>query len=440
MKNNRPNILFLLPDQHRGDWIPGMDPTLPIHMPYLESLMGEGVTFSRTVSSSPLCAPARACLASGRRYENCGVRDNSENYPLDKPTFYQALRAAGYSVGGVGKFDLHKPAHWWGLDGFLEDLKTLGFTHAVDNAGKIDAVTSGKVTPSDPYMLALEQRGLRKYHVADMEQRGQKTHPTLLPEDLYCDNWVSDNGLRMLEAFPRDSPWFLQVNFTGPHSPFDVTVEMKKRWEHTEFPEPIAWTQGKRIQAIRQNYGAMLENIDRNIGRMLSWLREHGQLENTLIVYSSDHGDMLGDFNKFGKCQPEKGSVGIPLVISGPGVQKGLRSSALVELQDLAATFSDYAQADARAFKESVSLRPVLEGRDCQHRKVIVSALNPVSCKPDQRSWRMAEDNRWKLVLEADGRGTLFNLSTDPEEAHPAENPEAFYRMKAELLQETGPF
>ncbi len=428
----RPNILFLIPDQHRGDWIPG-NPNVALRMPNLERLMKEGMTFPNTVSPSPLCAPARACLASGRRYEGCGVRDNTDNYPLDLPTFYNCLKNAGYSVGGVGKFDLHKPVHWWGLDGFIDDLRTLGFTHAIDNAGKIDAVNSAKDSPKDPYMKALDDRGLREYHVEDMLSRGQKTHPTKLPDELYCDNWLSDNGLRMLDAFPKDRPWFLQVNFTGPHAPFDVTKDMRKRWEGVKFPAPIAWAGDDHIQDICQNYAAMLENIDANIGRMLAWLEKEGQLDNTLIVYSSDHGDMLGDFNKFGKCQPEKASVGIPLVVKGPGVQKGIRSCALVELQDLAATFADYGEADSTALQDSLSLRPVLEGKTSGHRSYITSALSPhrKTRNPGQRQWRMVEDGRWKLILEEDGSSRLFDLETDSTEEHPVEHLEITDRLKA---------
>jgi arylsulfatase len=182
----KPNILFLFPDTHRGDWMPydesvfkemGMS-GLPLRMPHMESLMNQGVTFTQTVSSSPLCAPARACLASGLRYDKTGVKGNMHNYPLDRLTFYSVLKENGYRVGGVGKFDLHKPTHWWGLDGWIDELGTLGFTDAVDNAGKIDAVNSGRTEPKDPYMKFLYDRGLAEIHLKDLKNR--VTAPSLM--------------------------------------------------------------------------------------------------------------------------------------------------------------------------------------------------------------------------------------------------------------------
>jgi len=121
--NQKLNILFFCPDQHRGDWIPynqkslermGIE-NLPIKMPNLKKIMDEGVTFTRTITPSPLCAPARASLASGLRYNKCPVKDNEDKYPLDLKNFYSVLKENGYRVGGVGKFDLNKPSYWWGL-------------------------------------------------------------------------------------------------------------------------------------------------------------------------------------------------------------------------------------------------------------------------------------------------------------------------------------
>ncbi len=437
MNKKTPNILLLLPDQHRGDWVPRIG-YVKARMPNLQKLMETGTTFSRAITPSPLCAPARACLASGRRYPNCGVRDNSDCYPLNLRTFYSELRDGGYSVGGVGKFDLHKPVHWWGLDGFIDDLRTLGFTHAIDNAGKMDAVASGKMEPKDPYMKALDDRGWREYHVKDMTDRGLKTHPTKLPEDLYCDNWLSENAIDMLNTFSRENPWFLQVNFTGPHAPFDVTSGMQEPWKNVSFPDPIHW-QGdeETIQKVQQNYAAMLENIDRNIGRILSWLEEHGEMDNTLIVYSSDHGDMLGDFNKFGKCQPENASIGIPMVISGPGVCRNVVSDALVELQDLAKTFTDYAGLNPESLEESVSLRPVLEGRRKEHRPYSLSALNPhtanLKAKGNQRVWQVVQNKEYKMIMEVDGTARIFDVQADPKEVSPVSRPEIEAELKAHL-------
>lgn len=420
MNQTRPNILFLFPDTHRGDWMPyapevfdrlGLEQPA-IRMPQMERLMADGMTFTHAMTPSPLCAPARACLASGLRYDKCGVADNAADYPLNQRTFYSVLKQTGYSVGGVGKFDLHKATHWWGLDGWIDDLGTLGFTEGIDNAGKIDAIISGKTSPKDPYMKFLYDRGLAQLHIEDMSGRGNCTDPTELPEDAYCDNWLTQNGIRMLRDFPADKPWFLQVNFTGPHGPWDITREMKQAWEEAQLPGAAACSlDAAQINAIRQNYAAMLENIDRNIGMLLDEVRKRGEWENTYVVYASDHGDMLGDLDKFGKCLPERGSVSVPLVVRGPGVRPGAYSEAMVELQDLAGTFVDWAGGTMPEAIDAISLGPVLAGQAKEHRTYQVSEL----CWRG-RHWKMAADRTHKLIREEDSGMRLYDLSDDPME------------------------
>lgn len=423
----RPNMLFLFPDSHRGDWMPYGEPALrrlgmwrlPLRMPNVERLMARGVAFTRAITPSPLCAPARACLAAGLRYERCGVADNGADYPLEQRTFYSALRDSGYRVGAVGKLDLHKASYTWGPTGWSDELRRLGFTDAVDNAGKIDAIVSGRDAPRDPYMKYLYDRGLAEAHIADMTQRrGQGTYPTPLPEEAYCDNWLTQNGVAMLERFPRDEPWFLMVNFTGPHGPWDITRRMKEYWRDAVFPPPLGGAADpERANAIRQHYAAMLENIDRNIGLLLDAVRRRGEADDTIVVYASDHGEMLGDFGRYGKCVPYRGSVHIPLVIAGPGIARGIVSEALAELQDLAATFVDFAGGTMEEAADSVSLRPILAGAaaDSAHRAYQLSALH-ADGNHNKFGWELVADGNGKLI-RYDGRETeLFELRGDPWE------------------------
>lgn len=435
---DKPNILFLFPDSHRGDWLPypagifrgmGME-DLPIRMPCLREIMDNGTTFTRAVTPAPLCAPARACLAAGVRYEQCGTPSNASDFPVDRSTYYASLRACGYRVGGVGKLDLHKPTHWWGLDGWIDDLERLGFTDAIDNAGKIDAIVSGRGAPQDPYMNYLYERGLARQHIEDLSMRkGRATAPTPLPEEAYCDNWIGRNALQMLERFPRDQPWFLMVNFTGPHGPWDITRRMKEAWQDVDFPPAHRGVAGseREVNGIRQNYAAMLENIDRNVALIVEEIKRRGEWERTLIVYASDHGELLGDEGRFGKCSPLRGSTHIPLVVSGPGVRGGVCSDALVELQDLAATFVDYAGAGvesddssertAGSFADSHSLRPVLEGRMAKLRDHQRSGLDRDG-RHILASWRMLVEDQFKLVVYEGSAPQLFDLSNDPWERH----------------------
>lgn len=416
MEKKPPNILFFLPDQHRYDWL-GLNPNLPLRTPNIDRLGGSGVNFTNAFTPSPLCAPARASLASGRDYERCGVVNNHQNYPLDLPTYYQALRDSGYRVAGVGKFDLHKdtshPANLdWHLDG-SRLIKEWGFSEGVDNEGKLDGSNSYRIEgkPRGPYLAFLERRGLAQTYVREHEERKKyfDAYTTALPDDAYCDNWVAENGLRFLRGFPTDQPWHLVINFTGPHNPMDVTESMRRRWEDVVLPPPHN-NDNPDPEAMlrnRQNYAAMIENIDRHVGRFIRLVEERGELADTLIIYSSDHGEMLGDHGRWGKGTWYDPSVRIPLVIAGPGVQQGAVSDAFVSLHDLAATFVDYAQAEPMADMEALSLKPLLTGDTGGHREFATSGLN---------DWRMVFDGRYKFVAREGKEPILFDLEEDPLE------------------------
>ena len=413
----RPNILFFLPDEHRPDWL-GSNPALPLRTPNLDRLAAAGVRFPNAVTPSPLCAPARACLASGMDYARCGVPNNKVDYPLDKPTYYQALRGAGYRVGGVGKFDLHKATFDWGWDG-KRSLDRWGFTDGADNAGK--AITRW-ASPElrEPFLAHLYRRGLAEAHLEDYRARHSYTgaRPSPLPDDAYCDNWVAEGGLRVLRAFPAGQPWHLQINFPGPHPPLDPTRSMAERWAGVDFPQPHDCTvlDPETHVRIRRSYAALIENIDRHLGRFLDAVRERGELEHTVVVYSSDHGEMLGDHDLWGKRSYYQPSVGVPFVVSGPGVRRGVVSDALVSLHDAAATFIDYAGAAPLPGMDSRSLRPVLEGRSATHRARVTSAFE---------GWRMTFDGRFKDV-QRDGAPPLrFDLRRDPWECAPLTIPAA---------------
>ena len=304
--SSRPNFLIFSPDQHRYDWL-GTNPAPPLRTPNVNQLAARGVRSTHCVTPSPLCAPARACLASGRDYDH--VPNDKYNYPLDQPTYCQALRdprcpspgrapdgrATGHRVAGVGKFDLHKATLDWGLNG-RRLIEERGFTAGIDKEGKMDAIASyagaegTSPGPKGPYMAHLHARGLAQAHFDDFQaRRGHightRTHVTPLPDKAYADNWISGNGLRFLRGFPQDQPWFLIANFNWPHSPFDVTEAMQRAWRDVRFPSPVDSSQSddSAHQAIRQNYAAMIENIDRQVGRLLEAVQVRGELERTLL-------------------------------------------------------------------------------------------------------------------------------------------------------------
>jgi arylsulfatase A-like enzyme len=435
MKSKSPNFLFLFPDQHRRDWT-SFNPDLPLRTPNLEKLAARGTRFTNAFTPSPVCSPARACLATGREYARCGVRHNGDNTPLTLPTYYRHLRDAGYQVSGTGKFDLHKPDRNWGLDG-KNLLWEYGFTGGIDNEGKGDALTAyfeNGNTPHGPYMQFLQDRGLLEAHLAMYEPHlgtnAWLNFPavTTLPDEAYCDNWVAENAMQCLRDFSHEAPWHLVVNFVGPHGPFDITRSMRSRWEQVELPEPVNSEDPDKAAVLerRQNYAAMIENIDHHVGRLIDLVAERGELENTIIVYSSDHGEMLGDHNRWGKAVWFTAASGIPLVIAGPGVRSGVCTEAMVSLHDLAATFLDFAGAAPLPESDALSLKNLLSGNTDHHRDHLISAL---------QKWQMVFDGRYKAVFHQDQDPMLFDTAEDPNELQniAKHNPHLVMGLRARL-------
>ncbi len=407
-----PNILFFFPDQWRHDWT-GLNPALDIRTPNLERLARAGTAFPDAACASPLCAPSRAALALGVQYSRCPVRNNNDDLPLDRTTVYRLLRDAGVHTTGCGKFDLHKDTYRWGLDG-TTNLDAWGFADGIDNEGKIDAFLSDRKGQRGPYMHYLEERGLREAHLADHEARADDpTRPTPLPEDAYCDNWIGQKGLDLIDRAPAGRPWFLQVNFTGPHAPWDVTERMWESVRDRTLPPPVHSAREGDPQAveIRRNYVAMLENIDRWVGIYLDALAARGELANTLIVFASDHGEMLCDHDLWGKCTWRHASVNVPLIVAGPGVQAGAVCREPTSLIDLAATFLDASSVAIPADWDSRSLGPVLRGEADRVRETVQTGL----AAPKKWDWHMAADREWKLVRTAE-ETLLFDRQADPEE------------------------
>lgn len=410
---DRPNILFFFPDQLRFDWLSN-NPDLPIRTPNLERLQKEGMSFTRTIVASPVCAPSRATLALGLEYDNCPVKGNSDNLPLDATTFYRRLRDSGYHVMGCGKFDLNKGMCTskelaWGLDGkrFLDEW---GFSDGINNEGKGDGRSSGQEKPQGPYIQYLEERGLRLVHLDDFSKRHKTAaFPTPLPEEAYCDNWIAQNGLDLIDQVPDGTPWFLQVNFNGPHGPWDITESMVELYDANDMPHPYGAGDmpAEEYLGVRRNYSAMVENIDRWVGQYLDLLKKRGELENTLIVFSSDHGEMLGDRDEWGKSKPWHPSASVPLTIAGPGVRQSTTCDLPMTILDFTATFLDYAGLDTPDEMDSRSFKALLEGQTDTHREIVISGLN---------NWRLAYDGRFKLVRSKDLGTLLFDLDNDPQE------------------------
>ena len=405
---SRPNVLFICTDQQRPDWI-GMHPDVPVRTPNLERLAARGTWFTDAICPSPVCNPSRACMASGMEYDRCGVHGNNMDYPLDQPTLYGRLRdEAGYHVMGCGKFDL---TSGFPLDSTGDhDVERWGFSTARFNPAKNNTVLRVLADPNreplDPYTVYLADHGLLATHLDDYRHRSRfdddtaasedpswtVTDPTPLPQHAYYDDWITENARELLVAAPTDEPWFLEVDFQNPHHPWDITEEMHRWYREppVEFPAPVDCDlpiDADRHQAVRRNYAAMVEHLDQCVGQLLDAVDERGETDETIVVFTSDHGEQLGDQGLWQKLAPFHASVGVPLVVAGPGVADRDPVSDPVATLDLHATFLDYAGVSAGKI-DSRSMRTCFAG-DPPPRDVVYSGLG---------AWRMVYDGRYKLI------------------------------------------
>jgi choline-sulfatase len=419
--DDQPNVLLFLTDQQRPDWV-GMHPEIPVRTPNIERLAERGVDFSNAVCPSPLCGPSRACLASGMEYENCGMQSHGGEPTFDRDrTLYSRLRDdAGYHVMGCGKV-LDKFYGRRGPNG-RHRIEEFGLSDGVRNRGKWASTNPVADNRDHVYRRALAEADRFEDHERDYDLRDATrrdhfaaTFPTSLPDDLYCDSWLAQNGIDLIDDAPEEKPWFLEVSFVGPHDPMDVTREMFEWYrgdDSVEFPGPAPvgaddGFDGRTHNEIRRNYAAIVENIDRWVGRYLDRLEQRGELEDTLVIFTSDHGEMLGDHGRWKKHSPYQSSVGVPLVTAGPGIEsRSGRCDEPVTTLDLYATILEYAGLDSGEV-DSRSLGPLLRADASTRRECVRSGLGP---------WRMAFDGRYKLVTGYDPSPSEYDLSLGDKE------------------------
>jgi len=325
----------------------------------------------------------------------------------------------------------------WGLSGD-KAKEQWGHNEALFNAGKNQSVLmmekSGE--PRDPYMTFLATRGEAQTHIDDYAQRrGQpgrediffSTFPSKISDEGYFDNWINTNALDLLDGAPTDKPWFLEVHFQNPHHPWDITEKMHQLYRDpdVQFPHPEyadADVTAETHQEVRRNYAAMLEHLDDCLRQMLAKLAQRGELDNTLIVFTSDHGEMLGDYGQWQKLSPLQASIGVPFIVAGPGVLQRAPNNAPITTLDLHATFLDLAGVTPGDV-DSQSMRPLLAGETDHHREVVLSGLS---------AWRLAYDGRYKLIRGYDpakrtGGHNWEPMAVDPEEARQLQRDRPIY-------------
>ncbi len=422
----RPNILFIMDDQHRHDHL-GSAGAYFLQTPNLDRLAARGVRFTQCTTNAPVCAPSRIGLASGLHPSRLGCLDNSGRLPFNTTTYYQRLRDHGYRVGCVGKLDLRKSDGYNGRYGDRPYAYSWGFTHPEECEGKMHAGSSA--TPIGPYTHYLAEKGQLEIFHQDYQQRGGTSWVTdcrdspLKTED-FEDTYIGRRAAEWIEHVPDDFPWHYFVSFVGPHDPFDPPSEYGDRYRDKAMPPAIADTlEGKpewikkrakdfspeEITQTRRQYCAATELIDHQIGQILAALEKRGQLDNTYIVFASDHGELLGDHGLYAKSAAYEASLRVPLIVAGPDIEGGRVSDALCELIDLNATLCDFAGLAPQEGIDARSLRPVLNGSSDTHREDTVAAL---------QNFRCIRTATHKYIHNHNDLDELYDLDRDPDELH----------------------
>jgi len=419
----RPNVLLLMSDQHRGDCI-GADGNRVVLTPNLDRIANEGVRFRCAYSTTPTCTPARAALLTGLapwRHGLLGYGRVGEKYPIEMP---QALRDAGYYTKGVGKMHWHPQRNPHGFHEMLldeQDMRDPGFV-------------------SDYHQwFAREAPGLDP-NATGLDWNGYAAAAYALPEGLHPTCWTADHAVEFLKSYDRAEPFFLKVSFVRPHSPYDPPARWMKKYADADLPkakagkwaakfapvmkaDPAAWhgdLGAEQVRSSRQGYYGSVSFVDEQIGRILEALEKRGRLDETLILFTSDHGDMTGDQHLWRKSYPYEPSARIPMLMRWPtglvAAKRGQVSLAPVELRDVLPTFLDAAGAPGAEKLDGRSLLSLVRrGGAADWRKFI--DLEHSRCYAPSNQWTAVTDGRFKYIFYAyDGEEQFFDLEKDPAE------------------------
>lgn len=440
-------------DQLRPDHA-GFMPEALFSTPHLRSLAEGATVFTNCQSVNPVCMPARAALLTGRYSHQIGTLSMSGDLPFDIPTFPQALQKAGYWTALVGK--LHVLQSWpWGqprgqgvpLARMADKIKTLGFDRLWESAGKQLALKN-----HCDWCDHLQARGILE-EVRDYVEAAGPNHdradmsldadgqPWPFDEADHVDVVTTEKALQALRERPQEKPFFLEVSFCSPHKPFDPPARLLDAEPYEKVDDFIPGPDGKTLSPelkkilwrLRRAYRANIRLIDEQIGRLLDELRTQGVLDNTMILFTSDHGEMMGDHGRVQKQIYYRESLSVPTLIRHPQHPQSRIYTAPVELTDLTATLLDAAGLDPTAalseswpaYRDRIpcqSLLPALTSHD---------PLRPFSFSESGTGWQCVQSQTHKYVRWPDPdlpgvfHEAFFDLENDPHETRSCtENPD----------------
>ena len=444
--SRQPNLVVVMADQHRADVL-GCAGDEHVVTPHLDRLAAEGVRFTRTSCQGPLCMPARASFLTERYVRDHGIYTNWNAVAPGTPTYLHALREAGYHTVALGKHHLTKedePAPH--QDALADRLVERGFAEVHETGDKFS------LSVPNAYSDHLAAKGLWDTYLAHLRDRsyqgesGRGDNPTKripmwdatpmpLPLDDYIDPWHGDLAVDWISGYSGDAPFFAFVGFPGPHDPWDApaaAIEMYASGEtsfprSTQRPDPVlAGSYGRLLRAflrlsdsetmdddairgMRRAYAASVAVIDAQVGRILAALEARGMLDDTWVIYTSDHGEMGGDHGMMSKCVLYDQAVRVPLIVRPPGGGDARVVDDLVEHLDVPATVRAIAGAPDVPSSDGRSLLGYVTGDAPEPRAVSIS-----------ENWGFASfaTDSFTLVVDEDARApcALFDRHADPTE------------------------
>jgi len=421
----QPNILFLMTDQQRGDCL-GCDGNSVIKTPNLDRLAHQGALFTKAYSGVPSCTPARSGILTGLspwHHGMLGYGRVAHSYPVEMPL---ALRNSGYQTLGIGKMHWYPQRH---LHGFHKTI--------LDESGR--AETQGFESDYRAWFRKNAPEGM-EYNCTGIGWNDYRARVYVPPEDLHPTYWTAQVAVDFIESYSKPEPFFLKVSFARPHSPYDPPKRFMEAYREDEMPAPFTgdWCgkhapvesedfnrwQGDlgiaQARRSRRGYYASISFIDEQIGRILSMLEKRGQLDTTLILFISDHGDMTGDHHIWRKTYAYEGSARIPFIVrphAALGGKRGITIDRPIEHRDILPTFLETAGQSVPGHLDGMSVLDLMRGNTGKWREAI--DMEHDVCYSPSNHWNALTDGRYKYVYHAQNGGEqLFDLREDPGELH----------------------
>ena len=420
-----PNVILIISDHHRWDYL-GCAGANFIHTPNLDRLATKGTVLNQMYSTSPVCMPQRITLTTGRYAMNTGCYGNMQPLPDPKcPSFVRQLRQSGVNTAMIGKFHNHQ--HYEDADfiAHQDQVHQLGYETVCETAGKVNV---GHHRVRCRFMEFLHSVGIYDEYKTWVKQELVDYHPNMPSNpwqwdpDTTQDAFIAQRAVTFIENVRRERPFYLHIGFVEPHPPFDAP-ECYRGYYRDVIPPPPAGRNKTRNAAWWRAYCSCITEIDTHIGRVMQALEACDLDKETVVLYTSDHGDYAGDLGYWSKGDFHEPSVHVPFLSTGPGIASGRSNGALAELIDVGATICSVMGIPTHDLDQGQSLLPLLQDKAEHHRS---------ECYSEMGSHKMIFDGRYKLLFGSKklpvpdnfpdhliSRGApvlLYDLHNDPKE------------------------